>query len=192
VGPDVPEDLLAVVDTMLQRAVRASEVAIDAAHGEADFILATALAERADLLRRSGVEPRDLSVIDLDRSAGKGPRRRVSPPPAAKELWKAVGRVGRPAAVTLVPPSPPEPSADPTYGAPSMGVVPMVGGGELRPMADREPSATEAAVATLLLDEPHPDGVASSPDAFDAFWQEVTYERRVRDRLRRRNPKEGA
>jgi hypothetical protein len=73
-----------------------------------------------------------------------------------------------------------------------MGCVPGVGRDEVRPRAEGEPVPAQAAVATLLLDEPHLDGVAGSPDAFDAFWQEATHERRVRDRLRRRNPKEGA
>ena len=59
----MPENLLDVVDAMLEKAVRASEVAIDAAHGEAEFVIATALAERAELRRRAGVEPDDHAAI---------------------------------------------------------------------------------------------------------------------------------
>ena len=58
-----------------------------------------------------------------------------------------------------------------------------------------EPTSAQVtgSAPTMLLDEPViGPGDIDQGDAFDTFWQEVPGERRVRDRILRRSPKESA
>jgi hypothetical protein len=196
VGADgIPSDLLTVVDAMLESAAHASEIGLEAAWSEAAVIVATAWREGAETLRRVGLDPAVLPVST--RPAEAVPR--VVAPPSAAELWRDV----RPAPVapapapTSVGPAPttgppsgdgraPEPSA--WFGVSAAAPVPAT------PAVPVDETVVGVpAVSTLLLDsslpEPDQDG---SAEVYDIFWQEVSGERRVRDRLLRRSPKEGA
>jgi hypothetical protein len=191
VGDAVPDDLLAVVDAMLDKAVRASDGALEAARAEADAVVVAAVMSVVgeEGAAATGVDPhrlpRQRPLVGTDH--------RVTPPPTAADLWRGVTGVGRGPAVSLVgamtPPATPvnhAPVSD-LHALPSSSLpAPSdVGGDALDPVRD------DSAVGTLVLDAPSEEWLAAdSADAFDTFWQEVRTERRVRDRLRRRGPKE--
>lgn len=160
----VPADLLGVVDAMLEKATAASELALASAEREASFLVDRAMAEGAEVVRRAGLDP---NVVTTDRPFRSTSRSVVAPPTAA-ELW----RVTRPASVP-----------SPSIGSPSPAPV--------RPTV-APPRAGEGPVATLVRDDAVAPTRAEPSEAFDTFWQEVPGERRVRDRLLRRSPKESA
>ena len=203
VGSDgVPTDLLGVVDVMLEKAVQASEVALDAARSEAAFIVAGAITESVEALRRVGLDPSVLPAVRRPTGTIKG----VTPPPSASELWRGVRPTSAPIRVVgsdqravadpAPGPTPPSlvsaPTAPPSNGqapGPSASFVPSVE--PIRSDSSVDRSAV-ASAATLLLDGP-PARLDDEPtDAFDDFWQEVPGERRVRNRFLRRSPKEGS
>jgi hypothetical protein len=193
VGSDgVPTDLLGVVDVMLEKAVEASELALEAARSEASFIVASAITESVEALRRVGLDSSALPPIR--RPAGT--IRSVTAPPSAAELWRDVRptmaspRVvsSRPDAaggsLTVPASAPAGPAVEPTAS-----LVSSFGPDRTEPAAVR---SVMAAAATLLLDAP-PARLDDAPvDAFEDFWNEVPAERRVRDRLLRRSAKEGS
>jgi hypothetical protein len=160
----VPADLLAVVDAMLEKATAASALALAAAEREAAFLIDRAMADGAEVVRRAGLDP---TVVMTGRPSGSAPRSVVAAPTAA-ELWRATRRTSAPSpSVPSSPPVPPRP----------MQVAPRVGDGP---------------VATLVRDDAVAPSRTEPGEAFDTFWQEVPGERRVRDRLLRRSPKESA
>jgi hypothetical protein len=195
----VPADLLGVVDAMLEKAMAASELALASAEREASFIVDRAMADGAEVVRRAGLDP---AVLQSGRSSAVVTRS-VTAPPTAAELWRTTRRTpstrpplaasgagaserpGRQAPA----PSPSHPAGQgPIAAAP---FVPVVVPDE---RVAEQASAQVAAIApTLLLDEPVVGPGAGDPGAaFDTFWQEVPGERRVRDRILRRSPKESA
>ena len=105
----------------------------------------------------------DPAVLRAERPSGASVRE-VVPPPSAAELWRTTRPSVSPAKPASVPPQAPDPMP------PAPGPV-----------------------ATLVRDAPAtvpaPEGRG---EAFDTFWQEVPGERRVRDRILRRSPKESA
>ena len=192
-----PEDLLAVVDAMLEKAVRASEVALDQARSDALLVVATAMGESAEALRREGIDPGVLS------SAFRAPSgvRPVTTPPTAAELWQRARPSsnpgpGRPAPMAATAPTNGHAPFDPTLESSltkSSSVMPSPTGAAVTERADAAPTS-----GTLLLDSPltelllTSDGPDDSAKVYDIFWQDVPGEHRVRDRLRRRSPKEDA
>lgn len=203
VGSDgVPTDLLGVVDVMLEKAIQASELALEAARSEAAFIVASAITESVEALRRVGLDPSVLPPVRRPAATIQS----VTPPPSASQLWRGVrpsaapirvvgagqstgaGPIAAPASEHLVAAPPAAPSnghrPEPSASLPT-NVEPV----RAEPAVDR---AAVAAAATMLLDAP-PARVDDQPaDEFGEFWQEVPVERRVRDRLLRRSPKEGS
>ena len=193
-----PGDLLGVVDAMLEKAVRASAVALEAARGEAAFIVASATSESAEELRRVGL---DASALAPVRSTPR-PAVSVTLPPSAAELWHR-------AREQASPPAPAPATVDrttPETGPRFQSAVLATAMPDRRPAPARTDATTP--VVTLVLDppvrelevdlrdidldgagfdDPEADGAAHQ---FDVFWREADGERRVRDRLRRRSPKE--
>jgi hypothetical protein len=197
----VPADLLGVVDAMLEKAIAASELALASAEREASFIIDRAMADGSEVLRRAGLDP---SVLLSDGSSVPAARSVVAPPTAA-ELWRTTRR-----------PSPVRPALAPSGTATNERVAPQAPDripSQSRPAAPgplaaapfvpvfvphergAESTSVQAAAGapTLLLDEPVATaGAGDQGEAFDTFWQEVPGERRVRDRILRRSPKESA
>jgi hypothetical protein len=194
--PDVvPEDLLAVVDTMLRNAVRASEVGLGAARAEARHTVSVATAEAADSLHRIGIDP---SVLPPAR-VPVAPEGHITPPPTAADLWRVASRPApappAAAAGSEVPPAPPSPSPAPApaNGTPMAHVASPAAAPASSVEVGIDGSSPSPSVTTLLLDTPIVEpGEGTSAEVYDIFWQEVPGERRVRDRLLRRSPKEGA
>lgn len=188
----VPADLLGVVDTMLANAVRASELGLDAARAEARHTVSVATAEASDSLRRLGIDP----AMVLPAQPPAAPVGRITPPPSAADLWRGASRPA-PAVVPLTAAAAPVPAqaSAPGNGTPmatvAPGPVPAVDA-PVAPLASVVPAASPA-IVTLLLDTPIAEpGEDGSAEVYGIFWQEVPGERRVRDRLLRRSPKEGA
>jgi hypothetical protein len=194
-GGAAPADLLAVVDSMIERAVRECDEALADARRGADETVARAVSESLDELRRAGL---DASHVPAAR---RPPHHQVVAPPSAGELWRRVGagRVAGPA--DLSPRDPhrggpdqehhdPQPSG-PSMWAPDHAVVSVPASSLPSPdsLADLQP----AAIATLVADEAGTDEQTDderSAAAFETFWQDASRDRRARGRFLRRSAKE--
>jgi hypothetical protein len=207
----IPADLLAVVDAMLEKAVGASELALASVEQEASFIVDSAMADGVEVVRRAGIDPAVVALVPRPVAAARS----VARPPTAAELWRSTRHsVARSPMARTPDPSPTGPVGPQRTAAPSAPVAPgpvasvphvphpvsiAVAVPSLPPVADAAvdldavTAVAAPAVATLLLDEPITGPGHDDPaEVYDMFWQEVPGERRVRDRLRRRSPKEGA
>lgn len=191
-----PADLLAVVDSMIERAVRTCDEALAAAHLDADEMVAQAVADSLDDLHRAGLDASHAPVAAHPR-----PGHRVVPPPSAGELWR---RVGASRATGVADPGHLDPDVgrsdhelhDPRLPGPSMWAPDDAGvpvPASSLPSPDSFAGLRPAAVATLVADE---GGVREQTDdersaaAFDTFWQDAGRDRRARGRLLRRSAKE--
>jgi hypothetical protein len=195
-GGDAPGDLLAVVDSMIERAVRACDEALTDARRAADETVARAIDEGHGELRHAGLDASHLPAAPRPRL-----EHHVVPPPSAGELWRRVG-AGR-----LATPADPVP-ADPDRGrtvpqrhgahpsGPSMwaplDVAVSVPASSL-PSPDSFTDLRPAAVVTLVANEAGAEEQTDderSAAAFDTFWQEAGRDRRARGRFLRRGAKE--
>ena len=192
-GDLVPVDLLSVVDSMIERSTRACDEALAVARRDADELVAQAVAESIDQLRRAG-----LDTTKVPAARRPDPGRRVSPPPSAGDLWRRVGAARVPAAVPVD--GPPTGLDGDTERTAEAIVLPAAVAGEMAvlptsslPSPDTYAEHRTVAVATLVAHEPATGPLTDddrSAEAFDGFWQEASRERRVRDRFLRRSTKE--
>lgn len=188
VEPDgEPTDLLAVVDTMIERSVRERDAALAAARRDADETIARAVVEGVEGLRRAGV---DTSRLPATRRPSTG--HTLTPAPTAGDLWRRVGAAHMATAQPPLPGASPDADGFVATDAPSATEPhPTVLPGSSLPAPDGLEELGAVAVATLVAgaSEPVSAGavMAGSGDAeFDSFWREASQERRVRDRFRRR------
>jgi hypothetical protein len=203
-----PSDLLAVVDTMLTKAMAAAGSAIEQARGEAAIHVEHALEEAAGHLRTHGIDPARVPL----RRGGATREREVIAPPTAGELWRDVQG---PAAVVpaapapgaraeaTIPSPPPPPPAPPALSSPAsaaathvtVGVAPGLVAPGMTPVGWTDPWAEPAtapvAHPALLVEEATADPPMEG-QVFELFWEQMPTDRRVRTRLRRRTTREGA
>jgi hypothetical protein len=203
-----PSDLLAVVDTMLVKAMAAASSAIEEARREAAVRVERALEEAAGHLRAHGIDP---AWVPLGRG-GATREREVIAPPTAGELWRDVQGPGavmsagptpaaRAEASIPSPPPPPPPmssTSSPAAAAAThvtLGVTPNIVAPGTIPEGSRdpwaEPSTAPVAQSALLVEEAPADPPAEG-QVFELFWEQMPSDRRVRTRLRRRSTREGA
>ncbi len=177
-----PGDLLGVVDAMLDKAMQATEVALEAARGEAAFTIASARREGAEALRRAGLDPSSLDWAGSTPLVGPS----VARPPSARELW----RTTRAAVVPPVAAMPVDRPAPPRSPSASLPRDPLSGVAVLE--RRRAPELDEDVVAIAFALETMPPSVdaVDADRQFDAFWREADGGRRRRARLRRRSPKD--
>lgn len=191
-GDSVPTDLLAVVDSMIERAVRNCDEALASARRDADERVAEAVAESLDDLRRAGL---DASHVPATRRPWPG--HHVVAPPTAGELWRQVGAVRLAHSPDPVPEGAgrmveadhgaPRPSRPSMQAPGEHGVVPA----SSLPSPETFEQLQPTAVATLVADEPESEEQQPGA-AFDTFWQEADRDRRSRGRFLRRSAKEGS
>lgn len=189
-----PTDLLTVIDTMIERAVRERDDVIAAARRAADETVGRAVADSVEDLRRAGVDTSRLPAARRPASSTV----RLTSAPSAGELWSRVGAphvAARRASVSLAR------SADEAVLPADPTAVELTPDAAVTtPFATRPDSSLPApegleelvpATVVTLLVEPTDDrnggtGTASEDAEFDSFWREASQERRVRDRFRRR------
>jgi hypothetical protein len=198
-----PSDLLAVVDTMLTKAMSAASSTIEQARDEAALQVEQALEEASGHLRAHGIDP---ARVPLGRG-GANRERQISAPPTAGELWRdvqgpvAVVPVGPPPPVrrqTSISSPPPPPPSSPAAAAAThvtVGVAPGHVSSGTTPVGWTDPWAepvTAPAAHPALLVEEAPAEPSGEGQVFELFWEQMPTDRRVRTRLRRRTTREGA
>jgi hypothetical protein len=177
---DAPDDMLAVVDAMLARAMDTANHSIELARAEAAATVSEALRDAIAQLRSIGQDP---AAVLRSTAAPSGVDRDLDLPPTASDLWRECPRA---AAVESH-------GQDARRVHPSGAVATSVAVASRHAHRSGSPTVLSPPAAPVPEEEATSSSEAASVgEVYEMFWQEVPGQGRVRDRLLRRPTKEGS